>query len=951
MAACNVFLPDGPGAVTVTCSGTFATTDTTFNPEADSAVFFDREYKFPTPIGNVTASPLIGNVTGNATITGFGLEFVNDGTVAVSNIGNITQTVDPINTDAPRGALAIVSNGGNISLTGNGAVSTTINGNDAIDILLNNNASVTIGTLTPNYATNGGADINVSGGEVGAVNVFLSGGNLSAVGNGAGAGTSISVAKAGSIDLNITGNTFIAGGGTNFPITGISASSFGNIGVTSNADMGTAAAPVFTGMTLTALSNGNIAVEQSGGTINFASSFFAPVPPSTQGALVPGVGISATSQGNGTITVQVDQGATLSGTGPQSTGVVATATTGAVTVINSGNISAQFGVTGNSTTGPITIENSGNISASQVAIQTSGGPGNVTNSGSISGAVQLNGANSTFANFGTWNAIGNSSFAGPSTVNNNGNGIINISGPAGITLGAASTFNNSGTINAVSSPSGSPTITATTFKNSGLINLATGGTGTNQLTIVGNFVGVPPSPGVLGSTLNVSVGPGNSRADQLLIQGNATGTTSVNVFNIANQFIRNPIPVVTVTGNSSATFSLANPPPLNGLFTFSINQTSPGDFTLSSSLGPGGLGSIPVAQAARTATQVTIDGVETELRLRRDQIQRCAFVVSPECQSAASARGNRLSYNADDSAAGDREIALGYQDENKTDRGLYMAVKAPPPPQPVVEAGPKPAVWLQAFDDWQALSQSVAGQNDGTHQNTYGFQGGFDETWRNLFASGDALVLGLVGGDTKAIVHFDSGIAGANLSGPGFGGYWTYINGGFSMDGVVKNDWFHFTEDSLTTGMSSSARIQNFNATANAQYKFAVLTNSFIEPTAGVSYTQTTFSDVPSTLDLVNGHTTRVQGGARFGTAWDYSGIHFEPTLLGLAYSDVQITGTPLQTLGVPVPTDEGKVRGEFNLTLNADFGSGFSGFAEGDVRFGDNLVGGAIKGGLRKQW
>ena len=268
-----------------------------------------------------------------------------------------------------------------------------------------------------------------------------------------------------------------------------------------------------------------------------------------------------------------------------------------------------------------------------------------------------------------------------------------------------------------------------------------------------------------------------------------------------------------------------------------------------------------------------------------------------------------------------------------------------------MEAGPKPAVWVQAFDDWQKLNQSVAGANDGTKQNTYGFQGGFDETWRNLFASGDALVLGLVGGDTQASVHFDSGTARANLSGPGFGGYWTYINGGFSMDGIVKNDWFHLTDDDLTNGVSSSARVQNFSVTGNAQYKFAVLTNSFIEPTAGFGYTQTTFSDIPSTLDLVNGHTTRVQGGARFGTAWDYSGIHFQPTLLGLAYSDVQITGTPLQTLGVAVPTDEGKVRGEFDLTLNADFGSGFSGFAEGDVRFGDNLVGAAIKGGLRKQW
>jgi hypothetical protein len=167
----------------------------------------------------------------------------------------------------------------------------------------------------------------------------------------------------------------------------------------------------------------------------------------------------------------------------------------------------------------------------------------------------------------------------------------------------------------------------------------------------------------------------------------------------------------------------------------------------------------------------------------------------------------------------------------------------------------------------------------------------------------------------------------------------------------VKNDWFHLTDDDLTNGVSSSARVQNFSVTGNAQYKFAVLTNSFIEPTVGFGYTQTSFSDVPVTLDLVNGHTTRVQGGARFGTAWDYNGIHFEPTLLGLVYDDVQITGTPLQTINVVAPTEEGKVRGEFDLVLNADFGKGFSGFAEGDVRFGDDLLGGTVKAGLRKQW
>lgn len=613
--------------------------------------------------------------------------------------------------------------------------------------------------------------------------------------------------------------------------------------------------------------------------------------------------------------------------------------------VNSGGFNATAIDLATSGAGNIVITTAGTVNANQAlnATATSGSIA-LTNFGVITGSILMTtgGVGSTFVNNGTWNASGSNSFAAgnPQVFNN---GTMNLSGGTTINFAGASTFGNNGLLNVLGPTTFNGNLTF--FNNAtGTISLSNG-TAMNQLSLPGNYVGSP------GSQLVVGVDPLNGRADQLHIAGTASGTTSVIADYLSNRFVTSPIPVVTTGSPSTATFSLANPRPFNGLLIFGINQTSPGDFTLNSTLSPTAVVSAIAARAAVDATQVTISGINTELRQRRDRIQLCAIVGSAYCQSAASAPGNRLAYSADDSAAGDQKFALGYQDENKTSPGLLMAVKAPPPPQPVVEAGPKPAVWVQAFDDWQKLNQSVVGQNDGTKQNTYGFQGGFDETWRNLFASGDALVLGLVGGDTQVSVHFDNGTARANLSGPGFGGYWTYINGGFSMDGIVKNDWFHLTDNDLINGSSSSASVQNFSVTGNAQYKFAVLTNSFIEPTAGFGYTQTTFSDVPVTLDLVNGHTTRVQGGARFGTAWDYNGIHFEPTLLGLAYSDVQITGTPLQTIGVVVPTDEGKVRGEFDLTFNMDFGSGFSGFAEGDVRFGDNLVGAAMKGGLRKQW
>jgi hypothetical protein len=65
-------------------------------------------------------------------------------------------------------------------------------------------------------------------------------------------------------------------------------------------------------------------------------------------------------------------------------------------------------------------------------------------------------------------------------------------------------------------------------------------------------------------------------------------------------------------------------------------------------------------------------------------------------------------------------------------------------------------------------------------------------------------------------------------------------------------------------------------------------------------------------------------------------------------------TGTSVATgafgLGV-VPTDQGRVRGEIDPELNLDFRNGYTAFLGGSVRFGEEIIGGSAKLGLRKQW
>ena len=324
-----------------------------------------------------------------------------------------------------------------------------------------------------------------------------------------------------------------------------------------------------------------------------------------------------------------------------------------------------------------------------------------------------------------------------------------------------------------------------------------------------------------------------------------------------------------------------------------------------------------INRTAVQTSQLEVTQIWDELRVRRDQIQ-------------GSRTGPPLGYAAD-SALRYQEEALSYQNDNSkqysaTD-ALAMAVKAP---HPVEDLGPKPAVWLQTFYDQAQWAESGGGSNFDRRTGTVGFQAGFDETWRSLLSKADAFVVGLVGGDAQANTTFAATTNQANIFGPGFGAYATYINGGFSVDSLVKNDWFRLTESSP----SSSVNLNNFNVAGNIQYKFDVLKTSFIEPTGGFVYTDTAYGSGAAALELQNGNVTRLQAGARFGTDWDWNNIHFTPNLLALVYDNVIVTGTALQNLGVPgIPSDEGLIRGEFDLELQADFGHGYSAFALGDVR------------------
>ena len=83
--------------------------------------------------------------------------------------------------------------------------------------------------------------------------------------------------------------------------------------------------------------------------------------------------------------------------------------------------------------------------------------------------------------------------------------------------------------------------------------------------------------------------------------------------------------------------------------------------------------------------------------------------------------------------------------------------------------------------------------------------------------------------------------------------------------------------------------------------------------------------------------------------------IRIEPSVLPLVYVVVDAAGETFTAGGpgtVTFASDEGKVRGEIQASVNFfDLGSGWSGFVRGDLRFGEDLIGGSGKAGIRYQW
>jgi hypothetical protein len=222
-----------------------------------------------------------------------------------------------------------------------------------------------------------------------------------------------------------------------------------------------------------------------------------------------------------------------------------------------------------------------------------------------------------------------------------------------------------------------------------------------------------------------------------------------------------------------------------------------------------------------------------------------------------------------------------------------------------VAPGVEAAIWASIMYGYEETRGTFAGQDIGSNARSWVGTAGID------FSTSYA-VFGLLGGFSDVQTEAVGGITTSAQSSTG-GGYGVILIGNFSVDASLTAT-HTFSEEVPSTGRTLAS---------NVTYRF-IFGQSFLEPTAGLSWTNTWVDD-DAAGQMVNNHDTlRVQGGARIGTSFNAGTVTIQPSLTGLLYSDVIITAEGSNT--------EGQLWGKAIGKLDFTWSRRFSSYVQGEV-------------------
>jgi hypothetical protein len=254
-------------------------------------------------------------------------------------------------------------------------------------------------------------------------------------------------------------------------------------------------------------------------------------------------------------------------------------------------------------------------------------------------------------------------------------------------------------------------------------------------------------------------------------------------------------------------------------------------------------------------------------------------------------------------AASDPFSALAY---------AKVYTKAPPP-----AAAP---VWLYGANLVGSFDQSYT---FGNQINIGTVTGAFDVTKIGIFTTTDALTF--IGTGSGSWAHSFAGpFSQWDSTTPAGSGTLSYLNGGFSADLTVLASGTDYSSPAPLVAPTNNSVL---SVMGNGQYRFDFPFGVFIEPTAGVTYTEV----YTSSFDMKVADYTEIHGGARLGTEMKWMGYTVQPVLSGAVFQieDYNVSTNPIAATIIPASPNLG-LGGRGSAKITVLWNDHFSSYLEG---------------------
>jgi outer membrane autotransporter protein len=279
-----------------------------------------------------------------------------------------------------------------------------------------------------------------------------------------------------------------------------------------------------------------------------------------------------------------------------------------------------------------------------------------------------------------------------------------------------------------------------------------------------------------------------------------------------------------------------------------------------------------------------------------------------------------------------------------------------------------PAVWMKGSGTWLDQDDSATSRAYGrTYRydlnrdlDLWNLEGGVDFGRKGVWAEGDALLFGLLGGAVLGTLNYDQIARQFDLEGGEVGGYVTYLKGSLFVDTLVKADFLSF-DTNHQQGLPGAIDANAYGFRTDTGYRFGGFRRGpFVEPLATIAVVWSDLDDFSlggNSVKFNDEADVRGRLGLRVGTSREvWPAIVMEPFVIGSVWGHLlgenKATVTSLGTSFGPFTDEPDDVWGVVSTGVNFfSPNAQTSLFAKLDVTFGDETEGVSAKGGMRYNW